>query len=460
MILHSASLPDCTTWTSRLSLFWCALAAIVAAAAWLHFHTFINHDVAWVLWGTREMLNGAVFGRDIIEPNPPLAWYISMPPVRVAGQLDWPIAETFRAYVFLLALASLGACHWIMRSRLDAIGATEARLLTLLSAVWLLVFCYRDFGQREHLAQILILPYLFMAAARMRGGRVLWVAAMAIGICAGLGVALKPYFLAVPALVELTGIALSRRVRFAIRAETVAMGLVIAAYAAAVIVFAPLYLTDVMGAAQRIYWSFNVPLTQVLSPIAFPAGAFLCVLAMLPRTGIPPLPAVLSAAACGFLISYLVQMKGYSYQAFPFVMNSVLALAALLLLMVPLRRTLLFAAGTVALVAVVAGGLVHTRDWWMAGRKGSGHAAEMSQALVDTINAHAAGGGFLAISTHPSPGFPAALGVEADWTSRTNSQWFLPAVAQLREGTRAADPATLAFAERQARAFILHDLAA
>ena len=71
------------------------------------------------------MLNGAVFGRDIIEPNPPLAWYISMPPVWVAGQLDWPIAETFRAYVFLLALASLGACHWIMRTRLGEIGATE-----------------------------------------------------------------------------------------------------------------------------------------------------------------------------------------------------------------------------------------------------------------------------------------------------------------------------------------------
>ena len=238
------------------------------------------------------------------------------------------------------------------------------------------------------------------------------------------------------------------------------MGLVIAGYAAAVIVFAPLYLTDVMGAAQRIYWSFNVPLTQVLSPIALPAGAFLCVLAMLSRTGLPPLPAVFSAAACGFLISYLVQMKGYSYQAFPFVINSVLALAALLFLMVPQRRTLLFAASTVALVAVVASNLVHTRDWWMAGRKGSGHAAEMSQALVDTINAHAAGGGFLAISTHPSPGFPAAIGVEADWTSRTNSQWFLPAVAQLREGTRPADPATLSFAERQARAFILHDLAA
>src|SRR3954470_22199696 len=55
------------------------LLAIAALALWLQLRLYPNHDVAWVLGGAREMLHGAKYGRDIIEPNPPLAWYLSMP---------------------------------------------------------------------------------------------------------------------------------------------------------------------------------------------------------------------------------------------------------------------------------------------------------------------------------------------------------------------------------------------
>lgn len=51
--------------------------------------TFLNHDVAWVLYSSRWVFDGAVFGRDIVAANPPLIWWISLLPSRHKGYEGW-----------------------------------------------------------------------------------------------------------------------------------------------------------------------------------------------------------------------------------------------------------------------------------------------------------------------------------------------------------------------------------
>ena len=78
--------------------------------------------------------------------------------------------------------------------------------------------------------------------------------------------------------------------------------------------------------------------------------------------------------------------------------------------------------------------------------------------LVRSIDRHAGSGSFLAAAVHPYPAFPTALYVRADYVSRTNSQWFLPAVVQARAGTSPNVVDTGHAAEKLARGFFLRDL--
>jgi hypothetical protein len=63
------------------------------------------------------------------------------------------------------------------------------------------------------------------------------------------------------------------------------------------------------------------------------------------------------------------------------------------------------------------------------------------------------GGRFLVAGVHPYPEFPLAIYSRGTWAARTNGQWFLPAVTQLR-----ARGVYDSSAERHAREFMLRDL--
>lgn len=245
---------------------WLVLALMAVAAFWMQLLAYPNHDVAWVLWGSREMLGGATWGRDIIEPNPPLAWYLAIPSAWVAQLLGTPTAATFHVMVAGAALCSLAAFEMLARTD-PLVRPAERHLPTLIAALFLLVLPYRDFGQREHLMLIGALPYLALTALRQSGGMpVQRAAALAAGVAAGLGFALKPYFLVVPLLVEITTLVVARRWTLALRPEVLAIAGVVGVYGLFVLLFTSDYLPVVLPLAQAIYWSFDVPLTCCSCP--------------------------------------------------------------------------------------------------------------------------------------------------------------------------------------------------
>ncbi len=437
--------------------------------------TYLNHDVAWVLWGARAMLHGAVFGRDIIEPNPPLIWYLSLPPVWVAETFSWPIDAVYRLSVLLL-----GALSLLCTDRRLAGFATPGTRLSLIAAgscVFMLLVG-RDFGQREHVAVMLTLPYIAGAAIRLADkepfGSTLpayAVLGLAAGLAAAISFAIKPYFYAVPLLLEGAIFLRHRRLGQHFRPEVLAIPLVALLYLGAILFLARPYLDVAMPLAMSIYWSFNVPLGNVILPIVLPASALILCFAIMIRQAMPSLPMALVLSGTGYLIAQLVQMKGYTYHGYPVIACTLLAFATLLPTIAPRRPE--FRLVMIVPALVVAVGIYGALLWWLDANRYSGgtgreikamiaavEAQSLAHAGVDISPSEAGKGGFLAISTHPLPGFPTALYTSAPWTSRTNSQWFLPAVVAFREGRVSPDPGLSAAAERNARDFILHDLGA
>jgi hypothetical protein len=391
-------------------------------------------------------------GRDIVAANPPLIWWLSLIPNGVARLLGIPAIGAFRFFVFAVALASLLACNWIMA--IDRLSMARRGLFLVTAAFVLTISVQRDFGQREHLAVALVLPYVLATALRMDGkappGRV----AAVIGAAAALGLAFKPHFLLVQLLLEVSLAWRRRTIHAVVRPEVLGAVLCFSLYGIGLLLFARAWLFDAMPAIAKVYWAFDQSESSALVTIGPPLGLMLMGLGLALRFNRSSETICLSLAAAGFLAAAVVQSKFYSYHLFP--AFAFLALAVVNAL-ADLPRITRAAVGILAVLALglnaymAAIGLIDRTD---DGRTGSEIAAMAT--FVD--RQVPPGGSFLAISTHPYPGFPTALYAHRQWASASNSDLFLPAVVRLRDGEFSPKRRLQPFAEEHARAAMLRDL--
>src|SRR5262245_3907467 len=150
--------------TSR-PVFWViAVAAVVALAAAAVFTRPLNHDAAWYLYMVEAIQGGATLYRDVADTNPPLIIFLSMPPIWLGSLFHLPQSTAFNMYVFVGAMASVAVCRRLIARVWPDASPEVAGLLMVTMAFCLLPFVRLDFGQREHLAVILLLPYVWLIA--------------------------------------------------------------------------------------------------------------------------------------------------------------------------------------------------------------------------------------------------------------------------------------------------------
>ena len=138
----------------------------------------------WLVDVARRVARGEVLYRDVLEINPPLIVWLLLPFARTSHPLEW----------FLAGTVGLAVASSVLAAR--ALGRPGALVATL--AV-LLVVPIGWFGQREHLAIALILPWL-LGTLRERDGRAVGVP---VAVLAGIGFSLKPQLLVAFVLVTL-----------------------------------------------------------------------------------------------------------------------------------------------------------------------------------------------------------------------------------------------------------------
>ncbi len=431
-------------------------------------NVYLNHDVGWVLYSSGRMLDGQVFSRDIIAANPPLIWYLNLPPAWLARLTGLQDATVFRLYVVGLAILCL-ALSWcaVQRTSLGR-ASTLSQSFIALAAVYWLVLPGREFGQREHLMLMLATPYVLLAAASLSTDRLSPGLRLASGLIAGIGFSLKPYFLAVPLLLEIHQLLARRPVRWTPRLELVAMVATGGLYVLSIPIFAPDYVDYVIPMVETIYWGFEASLTALLARI-WPEVILLPLLLALLRhnRGQPTdLHSVLGIAATGLFFAYAMQGKAFAYHAYPFqgimLLWFLVNVGALLRSPSISRQTARsWAWVTIALAGLAlplwTGGsrLLH---WYRDANVESGALGQETSALIDLVNRHAGKEYFTAFSTHPYPGFPISNYSQAKWGARMNSHFMIPAVAKLRERGGSHDTDSREDIERVARQFVLDDL--
>ena len=387
----------------------------------------MNHDVGWILHVAERILDGGRYPSDWVDVNPPSVFWLHVAPVALARAVGAPPFLVFGLLVLVAVFATvaasvrLGAPHWApLRGESGWLtGAALTAVLTLGPGY--------AYGQREHLFSIAALPYLTAAAIRLEGGALSRRACIAIGAAAGVGFAIKPFFLLAWLAVE--GLLLWRLGRAAPRRpESVALISVLAACAAALLSFAPQYLGVITEAAALGLDRYNMPVSWLFWNWSIAVGiAAACAFAVW-RPPERALHGVLLTAAAALWACAAVQRRGWDYHFLPLelVASCSLVLLAMSALVASrpaesVWRARTLAVGWLAVLAASAAALATplVRD--------TGPRVAFLAQLVEAAREGAAGRPVLFLSTSVWPAYPIVNASGAVSTSRFSCLWQLPA---------------------------------
>lgn len=372
-------------------------------------------DIALLLEAAERWLAGERLYVQVIDVNPPLIIWLSALPVRFEKWFG--LLDAAGWYAALVGAAAILAALAVRSLTPRAAGRWAG-----LAAFWALVILPGyDFGQREHLMALCALPYVLASARRARGetprGRI------AAALLAAVGFALKPHFLAVPALVEAA--VLLGRGRAILRDPVPwTMAAVWVVYLVSLPLVFPLYLGSVLPLVYEYYvdlgrlnafWVlFTDRLGTAVWTVVMPVAWF-----ALRRPGPPRM---LMLAGFGALASAMAQHKGWSYHVVPVELFSgatVGLLVARVLDGVAFPRRIAAATALSGLLAAhaVAVGEAPWREIIFP--------SSVAGRLTAALREHAYGARVLVMTPDIYPIYPAINYAEARSTLRTMNLWLL-----------------------------------
>jgi hypothetical protein len=433
---------------------WLPPAAVLALALALRWVTVANTDVSWGLTMAEKWLDGARLYVDLIEVNPPATVYLYVAPVVLGRAVGLAPEIVATALVFVAVGLSLWLSIRILRKG-GVIHADQQWPLATIVAAALVILPGQNLGEREHIALILFLPWLSVAAVRAGGAAPDLVTILIVGAAAGLVAIIKPHFAAAIVLTAATAAWSARAWRPLFASENWLAAALLASYAGFVALVYPEFFSDMMPLLTAVYIPVKASFAKVLIFFATPIwlatlGLIICLKG---RAALRAPFSLLLAASAGFSVSFYVQQKVWSYHSYP-----MLALALIALAIAFIDRwhraanhdVRLARLATAVLGAVLAG----TTYLWM-------NFAIDCSALAAPIRALKPHPRMLAITADIAFGHPLVRQVGGTWVSRVSAQWISAGVL-LRRQNEKLDPATDARLEtyvQRDRAWLAEDIA-
>ena len=372
----------------------------------------LDPDVAWINYGVGRLLQGDRLYSEIVEINPPFIYGISLPPIWLARTLGWNENSVFVLWVLLIAaLSSLASYGILMRDRHRTFDGHFG--IALAHVVFLTLLIGESFGQREHFLLLLLAPYVYLCAIRLENKSVPRRSAAFIGLCAALGIALKPHYAMVPLFLEFLVFHQKSKSGYSvIRPETIT-GLATAVILSAILVSEfPQYISEITPMALRAYLPFYRERTETVwalfSTVLLLVGVYM--LSGYRANIAPPYKTMIVAAiACAFAM--LLQYRGFPYQMLP---------ALFLLLGATAFRLFSGDRTKSASVAAIGLGTLAVLFWV--------NSPLAFRADIPETQALSHGKSIAVLSTNIQDGFPWVPVRGLIWTSRFPSLWFMPFV--------------------------------
>jgi hypothetical protein len=309
---------------------WLAAAAAFAAAVLLRSMLPFNVDVSWWITVSERLLDGQRLYVDILETNPPMAGSVYLVAVALSRAIHVRPEVVTNGLIFFFIAISLALTWLVLRSSSLRDRIADGRL-----AVWtfvlLTVLPMYDFGQREHLALIAILPALATYVLRGNRERVMPTAILIAGMSAGLTMTFKPYFAFASGFCIMAAATQARDWRILFAPENWIAGALVVINAVSIFVFHPDYFTIIYPLVRDVYLLLAVPFLAIFFTGAFAlwlAGNIVVLALQRGSQKRDGASFILLVAAFGFLVSFFTQRKAWGYHAYPMVALALLAAGA------------------------------------------------------------------------------------------------------------------------------------
>jgi hypothetical protein len=385
----------------------------------------MKDDLAWLLYVARRWLAGRELYTDLVEVNPPLIVWISAVPIRLGGWLGTP--PELVAMPFFIAVVM--GCAWWTAGLLRGHGTLFAQRLPVFAVIGTVLLAVPgvEVGQREHLLIAACLPFLALFARELDGEATKLPIAVAAGVLAGLGCALKPRYAVV--FVVLEGLALLQG-RFALRPLTASAVATLLLYGGSILAFCPNYMRRAVPLALALYGATDAPALQLIREMMrlILAQAVAFGLLWLRRRNLPEksLVLVLLLFAATTTVVCVLDGKNWFYHRLPATVATVLALLCLAASVLvnrdrwPRIFVPLLVAGAAVGVFAVASVQRLEPEVEMAVTPEHNAVARL-EALIRREKAHR----YIAFSEWIALGFPVVNNTGVVWTSRFDSMWAL-----------------------------------
>lgn len=314
---------------------WLLVAGAVMMTVLLALTPAAGHDQLWFLLMAKRWLGGAqLYGPEVFDSNPPMIVWVSALPVWVAAHIG--VAASLVGKLLVVVLDA--AVAWLALNALElSTGKTSRNGRLWLAFGFVVIFGAveaRDFGQRDALTALLLLPYVLVAAAwsvegsgseTKRGLRIAAVLLAALGVCLKVQLALVPGVIEAVLLVRalLSSGTPGSRSAWLRRLEPWILVVVGAVYLLAIRGLTPLYFASAVRLNLMTYWAIGHLTLVELFVQAIGLHALLAMaLASMTRerkegSRFAAAITMLCVAGLAATVAYYVQGTGWYYQQLP-----------------------------------------------------------------------------------------------------------------------------------------------
>ncbi|OGT53591.1 MAG: hypothetical protein A3E84_03585 [Gammaproteobacteria bacterium RIFCSPHIGHO2_12_FULL_42_13] len=279
------------------------------------------------------MLEGQTYSQYFFEPNPPLILYLQMPVVILSKLTSIDILYIFRLYIICLILLSIACSHYFIKKLFTGNTLLTYAIFYILSYIFLILPA-DQFAQREHLAIIFVIPYLFSVASHLEIKNITsnFYILLFVGTLAGLGFAIKPHFLPALILVELYFTYKTGQFLGWVRTETIMITAILIFYPMTTFIMYPDYFHIVLPLWTPYYTAIAHPLSYVFlaHELTFCYIAVLLYLITRRIDHYKTTSSVFILAELGFIITFYIPRVTWYYHALP-ALSMALLLVTLLL---------------------------------------------------------------------------------------------------------------------------------
>lgn len=314
--------------TSFLTLYF--TCAILIFGAYQQSLMMINCDVSYALHVVQQLLTGKQYYTNFINTNPPLSFFIYTPTLLLTRLFPLNLFTALRIYIFSIIVFSIWIIHLLLKRLLSPQEQLLHSMLILGVAFSFTLLEVHEFGQRAHIAIMLLFPYLLLTALRTNKVKLKVAWPVVIGIIAGIGFALNPFYLFLLLFCELFLVAKKSSWP---SIEFIIIIAIQVLYALVIFLFYPNYIHKIIPLAVSVYLpGYALSFLDLLSQPAILYSIVIFVIATtLTKTFRKNnLGLILMLANIAFLLSYLCQQKAFYYHELPLLTASTLLACYLL----------------------------------------------------------------------------------------------------------------------------------